>query len=127
MSTKSFGGMVASFGVDVRDKDGKLVVRNVNLAPVAAPTCIKPSCLIKYIYYSLTYAVIALYDARRVYYATHSGRHKVILERYRTGYPMPLTLWQAIHANIKLRCPVCRKYDRDPLLFSSIYKDVRQK
>jgi hypothetical protein len=40
-----------------------------------------------------------------------------VLERYRTGQPSPKNIWQAIHANIKLRCPVCRKYNVDPLLF----------
>ena len=41
----------------------------------------------------------------------------VVLERYRTGEPNPKNLWQAIHANLKLKCPVCRKYNVDPLLF----------
>ena len=40
-----------------------------------------------------------------------------VLERYRTGEPSPKNLWQAIHANMKIVCPVCRKYNVDPLLF----------
>lgn len=41
----------------------------------------------------------------------------VVLERYRTGKPAPKNIWQAIHANVKLKCPVCRKYNVDPFLF----------
>ena len=40
-----------------------------------------------------------------------------VLERYRTGEPSPKNLWQAFHANLKIACPVCRKYNVDPLLF----------
>jgi len=40
-----------------------------------------------------------------------------VLERYRTGKPSPKNIWQTVHANLKLRCPVCRKYNIDPLLF----------
>jgi hypothetical protein len=47
------------------------------------------------------------------------NKHKKILDRYRTGEPSPTTIWQAIHANTKLRCPVCRRYDVDPFLFRS--------
>jgi hypothetical protein len=67
-------------------------------------------------YDSLFCALLSSYHRRRVYYA-EKNRHKKILERYRTGEPSPKNLWQAIHANIKLKCPICRKYNVDPLLF----------
>jgi len=43
-----------------------------------------------------------------------------VLERYRTGEPSPQTIWQAIHAIIKIKCPVCRRYNRDPFLFGRL-------
>jgi hypothetical protein len=63
------------------------------------------------------------YPYERQVYATYEEAIKEttrisgkVLERYRTGEPAPKTLWQAIHANIKLSCPICRKYDIDPFL-----------
>jgi hypothetical protein len=58
---------------------------------------------------SLTFAFVSSYHRRRIAYA-EENRRKQILERYRTGEPSPQTFWQAIHANIKLACPICRKY-----------------
>jgi len=67
-------------------------------------------------------ALLSSYHTRRVTYA-EANRHKKILERYRTGEPSPKNIWQAIHAILKLKCPICNKFDRDPLLFSNIYKE----
>lgn len=95
---------------------GKLIVRQISITPPEAPKCLRPSCLWDYLWAAWLYALVASYHARRVAYA-EANRHKKILERYRTGEPAPQTMWQAIHANIKLACPVCRKYNADPLLF----------
>ena len=124
MPVQTSGGITANFESEVHDANGNLVVRNVSLESPNL-TCVKLSCLWAYFKATLTYMVIAMYDRGRVYYATHGGRHKQILERYRTGYPMPQNLWQAIHANIKVRCFVCRKYNVDPLLFSNLYKEKK--
>jgi len=103
------------WGAEHRDGKGNLITRQVSVEPPAPPACIKPSCLIIYLKDALLFALVCSYHARRVAYA-EANRNKRILERYKTGEPSPNTLWQAIHANIKLRCPVCRKYDMDLLL-----------
>ncbi len=95
---------------------GELISRQVSMTPVEAPKCLRFSCLIKYLGDALLYALVANYHVRRITYA-EINRNKKILERYRTGEPSPQTIWQAIHANIKLSCPICRKYNVDPLLF----------
>ena len=95
---------------------GELISRQTSIEPPRAPSCLTPGCLLAYIKRAMFYALLANYHARRVTYA-EANRHKVILERYRTGEPSPKTMWQAIHANIKLACPMCRKYNVDPLLF----------
>ena len=95
---------------------GVLISRQAMIPVPEAPTCLTPKCLTKYFLDSLRYVLIANYHARRVAYA-EANRHNKILERYRTGEPSPETIWQAIHANWKLACPVCRKYNVDPLLF----------
>jgi hypothetical protein len=123
LSVKSYGGVNATFSSEFRDINGNLIVRMVSLTPPKPPACINPVCLARYVWDGLTYAAIALYDSRRCHYAANSRLNKKILERYRTGDPMPRTLWQAVHGIIKIKCPVCRKYNVDPLLFSSMYKD----
>ena len=95
---------------------GELISRHVSMYPAKYPKCIRFSCLIQYLKTALLYALVAYYHGRRVTYAERN-RSKKILERYRTGEPSPQTLWQAIHANIKLTCPLCNRYDVDPLLF----------
>lgn len=97
-------------------RKGVLISRQASIPMPAAPTCLLPHCLIKYFWSALFYILVANYHARRVAYA-EANRNKVILERYRTGEPSPQNIWQAIHANMKLGCPVCRKYNVDPLLF----------
>jgi len=72
--------------------------------------------LVAYVKRAVFFALLANYHAKRVAYA-EANRHKLILERYRSGETSPNTIWQAIHANIKLACPMCRKYNADPLLF----------
>ena len=109
-------GIGILWGAEHRDGKGNLITRQVNIEAPSAPSCIRPACLWDYLIKALTYALIASYHARRTAYA-EANRNKDILERYRTGKPSPQTLWQAIHANIKLTCPVCRKYNVDPLLF----------
>lgn len=115
-ASKVSTGLSISWGAQHRDTDGNLISRQASIEPPAAPTCLTPACLWHYFMDSLYYALLCSYEARRTAYA-EENRNKVILERYRTGEPFPQNIWQAIHANIKLKCPICRKYDVDPLLF----------
>ena len=96
---------------------GKLIVRHCSVRSPNPPTCLSFRCLWNFVRDSIYIALLANYHRRRVSYA-ESNRNKKILERYRTGEPSPKTIWQAIHANTKLTCPVCRKYNVDPLLFN---------
>ena len=114
--SRSGTGLYIQWGAEHRDGAGNLISRQASIAPPEAPKCLRPPCLLKYMKDALLYSLVANYHARRVAYA-EANRHKVILERYRTGEPSPQTIWQAIHANIKLACPVCRKSNRDPFLF----------
>ena len=111
----SSAGLYIRWGAEHRDGRGELISRQASIDPPEAPKCLRPPCLLKYMKDALFYSLVANYHARRVAYA-EANRHKVILERYRTGEPSPQTIWQAIHANIKLKCPICRKYNVDPLL-----------
>lgn len=116
MESKTSGGLKVAWGAEHRDREGNLISRQFSVEPPDAPTCLRLSCLWRYLRGAVFYALIANYHTRRTAYA-EINRHKEILERYRTGEPSPETIWQAIHANIKLTCPVCRKYNVDPLLF----------
>ena len=100
---------------------GRLIVRTTSVQSPQPPRCVRPSCLFKFFRDTLFCALLSAYHARRVHYAT-INRNKKILERYRTGNPSPETIWQVIHALTKLKCPVCRRYNVDPLLFSDMYK-----
>ena len=98
---------------------GQLIAKPFSIQAPSPPGCISFRCLGKFIIDSLFVAYLSSYHARRVTYAERNRpeKGKVILERYRTGEPSPQNLWQAIHANLKLRCPVCRRYNKDPFLF----------
>ena len=110
-------GKGMKWSVTARDKDGNLMGVEFMIEPPAPPKCARFGCLFKFVMDSLFYALLQTYNRRRLEYAySHKGE---ILERYRTGYPQPKNIWQAIHANIKLGCPVCRRYDVDPLLGGS--------
>ena len=111
----SGGGIQVSWGAAHRDKDGNLIARLASMTPPAIPTCVSFPCLWSYVIESLTFALVVSYHKKRIAYA-EANRRKKILERYRTGEPSPQTFWQALHANIKLACPVCRKYNVDPIL-----------
>jgi len=93
---------------------GVLIVKTYSIQPPAPPQCIRVRCLWQFSRDTLFCALLSNYHQRRVTYA-QVNKNKKILERYRTGEPSPETIWQAIHAIIKLKCPVCRKYNRDPL------------
>ncbi len=96
---------------------GHLTVRTFPIQAPTPPQCISFRCLWKFIIDSLFVAYLSSYHRRRVEYAEkNKPQNKQILERYRTGEPSPKNLWQAIHANLKLRCPICRKYNVDPFL-----------
>jgi len=110
-------GMIVSWGMEHKDKNDRLISRAVMIQAPEVPQCGTVKCLLKYLRASLLYALVVTYHRRRITYA-EMNRNKVILERYRTGDPSPKTIWQAIHANIKLTCPVCRKFNVDPLLGS---------
>jgi len=122
-ATNTGAGFRVDYTAEQRKADGTLIATVVSIQPPAPPQCLSFRCLLKYVIDSLYVAFLASYHRRRVYYATHN-RDKKILERYRTGKPSPKNLWQAIHANIKLTCPVCRKYNVDPLLFDKNYRRV---
>ena len=95
---------------------GRLIAKTFSVQPPAPPQCLKPGCLYRFFLDTLFCALLSNYHRRRVAYA-EKNRHKEILERYRTGEPSPQNIWQVIHALTKLKCPVCRKYNVDPLLF----------
>lgn len=95
---------------------GRLIARSVSVRPPNPPQCLSIRCLYKFFKDTLFCALLSNYHARRVHYAERN-RNKVILERYRTGKPSPKNIWQAVHAIVKLKCPICRKYNVDPLLF----------
>jgi len=96
---------------------GQLIARPISIQPPPPPSCISFRCLWRFIIDSLFSAFLSSYHYRRVAYAeANRPEKKMILERYRTGSPAPTTLWGALHANIKLRCPICRKYNIDPFL-----------
>lgn len=97
---------------------GRLIAKTYSVQPPSPPQCLSPKCLYQFFKDTLFCALLSSYHSRRVTYAK-KNRHKKILERYRTGDPSPKTIWQAIHANIKLKCPVCRKYNIDPFLFGA--------
>jgi len=98
---------------------GQLISRPISIQAPDPPQCISPRCLFRFVVDSLFMALLSSYHYRRVAYAERNRPEKgeKILDRYRTGEPAPKNLWQAIHANIKLSCPIWRKYDMDPFLF----------
>lgn len=111
MTISSTGsGLIISWGVEHKDGTGRLISRQTNITPPKPIDCINPLCLWNYLIESLTYTLVLLYHSRRVTYA-EANRNKTILERYRTGEPNPKTLWQALHANIKLTCPLCKRIE----------------
>jgi hypothetical protein len=98
---------------------GQLIARPCSVQPPDPPQCLSLKCLGNFMKDSLFVALLSSYHRRRVAYAeaNRPEKGKKILERYRTGENPPKNLWQAIHANLKLTCPICRKYNVDPLLF----------
>ena len=94
---------------------GRLIAKTFSVQPPKPPQCLSFRCLSRFFLDTLFCALLSNYHRRRVAYA-EANRHKEILERYRTGEPSPETIWQAIHANLKLKCFVCRRYNIDPLL-----------
>jgi len=89
---------------------GKLIAKTFSVQPPDPPQCLSFRCLFRFFMDTLFCALLSNYHKRRVAYA-EKNRHKVILERYRTGEPSPKTIWQAIYDNTKLTCPICRKYN----------------
>ena len=110
-SAQTSGGIGVAWGAEHRDGQGNLISRQASVE-VPSTSCANPICLLRFIVDAITYALVLTYHKRRTTYA-EANRHKKILERYRTGEPSPRTLWGAIHANIKLTCPICRKYNND--------------
>jgi len=111
----SSGGSSILWGAELKDKNGRLIVRMCSVEPPVPMTCTSFSCLKKFYRDTVMWGLLTAYHSRRIAYA-QTNRNKEILERYRTGEPSPKTIWQGIHANIKLKCPVCRKYNIDPFL-----------
>ena len=113
---RTVGRLRVYYHVEHRDGKGKLISRSVDVQSPDPPNCLNIKCLYRYFRDCLFATLLASYHSRRVAYA-ETNRNKKILERYRTGEPSPKNIWQGIHANIKLRCPVCRKFNVDPFLF----------
>jgi len=115
------GGKMANRAVcpNCGGMEGQLIARPYSIQAPDPPQCLSLKCLGKFMRDSLFVALLSSYHRRRVAYAeaNRPEKGKKILERYRTGEPSPQNLWEAIHANIKLKCPICRKYNKDPLLF----------
>lgn len=107
-------GIEITWGAVHKDGKHRVISRQASIAPPLAPACINPLCLFRYIKSVIFYVLLSTYHTNRVQYA-ESNRNKEILERYRTGEFSPETLWQVIHSIIKLGCPLCRKYNVDPL------------
>jgi len=103
-------GMVVVWEAEHKDGLGNLITRQVSIEPPLPPTCIRLACLARYLKDALVFALICSYHQRRVAYA-EANRNKKILERYRTGEPSPRNLIGALIANIKLTCPIRRKYE----------------
>lgn len=119
--SKTSGGTHITWGAEHRDGKGNLISRQISIDPPAPLTCPKIRCLIKFFMDNIRYGLILGYHERRITYA-EANRNKKILDRYRTGEPGPRTIWQAIHAHIKLTCPVCRRYNVDPLILDKNYR-----
>jgi len=99
-----------TWGAEHRTGDDKLIVRMANIDYPDPPACANLKCLWNWMTDCFKCWLIQRYHARRVKYAEkNKGKH--ILERYRTGDRSPETILMAIIANIKLSCPVCRKYE----------------
>ncbi len=94
---------------------GRLIAKTFSVQPPDPPQCLSFRCLRQFFRDTLFCALLSNYHRRRVAYA-EMNRNGNILERYRTGEPSPKTIWEAIHANLKLTCPLCRKYNVDPFL-----------
>lgn len=112
----SKGSFHGEYVIEHRDSAGNLIVRDFNIDFPKVPACLKARCILQFMRDCIFAALVQVYHAKRMQYA-QLHRHDKILLRYRTGDPSPKTIWQAIHANIKLRCPICRRYNVDPLLF----------
>jgi len=80
---------------------GKLIAKTYSVQPPKPPQCMSFRCLYQFFMDTLFCALLSNYHRRRVAYA-EKNRHKVILERYRTGEPSPTGLLRAVVANIKL-------------------------
>lgn len=108
-ASETGGGIQIDWGAVHKNKDGEIISRQASIETPKAPTCLRPSCLWRYLLDSIRYVLIANYHAKRVAYA-EAKRHSKIPQRYRTGEPAPSTILGGIYANIKLTCPVCRKF-----------------
>jgi len=86
---------------------GKLIVKTFSIQPPAPPKCLSFRCITKFFNDSIRCALLTNYHKRRVAYATHN-RKKKMLEKYRTGEPSPTTFWGIIYATVKLSCPIWR-------------------
>jgi len=99
-TSKTTGGIGVEWGATHRDGNGRIISRQLSIEPPVL-TCLRLSCLLRYLRAALFYALLSKYHAKRVGYA-EARRHRDIPERYRTGEPAPQTMWQAILANIHL-------------------------
>lgn len=94
--SKTAGGVGIEWGATHRDGGGRLISRQASVEPPIL-TCLRLSCLLRYLKAALFYTLVSKYHARRVGYA-EANRHRLIPDRYRTGEPSPETMWQVILA-----------------------------
>lgn len=95
-------GVGVSFSSEHRNGSGELISRQATIEAPRPITCIKVSCLWRYLIKSLTYTMILLYDKQRVVYA-EKHRGKEIPLKYRTGEPSPNSITQALIEILRLK------------------------
>jgi len=98
---KRSAGLSFSVEAEHRDSEGNLIVRHITVHPPVI-TCIRPSCLYRYVLKSWCYTWVMLYHKYRMQHAERH-RHDNIDEKYRTGEPSPQSIRQAIYEIIKLK------------------------
>ena len=101
ISSATRGGQKVTWGAVHNDKDGGLISRQISIEAPVVPTCLRTSCLWRYLKATIFYVLVVKYHEGRTAYA-EANRHKEIPEKYRAGEPAPQTIWQAISANIGL-------------------------
>jgi len=97
---KTTSGLATSFTATHESK-GRLISRQASVeAPVI--TCMRPSCLRRYMVKSLAYMLLMLYHKKRVNYAERK-RNEDIPSKYRTGDNAPSGVFRTLLEIIKIK------------------------